>query len=81
VTYTVQSLSGTQTTYAEGIDAAKVTFATEPTGFRVRFADGALAFDRYALQCTAQKTRTGESVQDDSGSFTITTKETRSYAP
>jgi len=81
VTYTVQSLSGTQTTFAEGIDKAKITFATEAKGFRVLFADATLQFDRYALQCTAQKAKTSMLVQDDSGAFTVKTKETRTFGP
>ena len=81
VTYTVQSLSGTQTTYADGMDKAKITFATEAKGFRVLFADATLQFDRYALQCTAQKAKTSTLVQDDSGSFTFKTKEPRAFGP
>jgi hypothetical protein len=81
VTYTVQSLSGTQTYYAEGIDKAKVTFATEAKGFRVLFADTSLAFDRYALQCSAQKAKASTLVQDDSGSFMVDPKEQRTFGP
>ncbi|CAN5924011.1 hypothetical protein BH11MYX4_BH11MYX4_18190 [soil metagenome] len=80
-TYTVQSLSGTQTDYAEGIDKAKITFAAEAKGFRVLFADATLPFDRYALQCTAQKAKGSTRVQDDSGSFTVKTKEQRTFGP
>jgi hypothetical protein len=81
VTYTVQSLSGTQTDYADGMDKAKITFAVEAKGFRVLFADAALQFDRYALQCTAQKTKASTLVQDDSGSFTFKAKEPRTFGP
>ena len=81
VTYTVQSLSGTQTDYAEGMDKAKITFAAEAKGFRVLFADATLQFDRYALQCTAQKAKTNTLVQDDSGSFTFKTREARTFGP
>lgn len=81
VTYTVQSLGGTQTEYAEGIDKAKITFEAEAKGFRVLFADATLQFDRYALQCTSQKAKTSTLVQDDSGSFTVTTKEERTFGP
>lgn len=81
VTYTVQFLGGTQTDYAEGMDKAKITFAAEAKGFRVLFADAALPFDRYALQCTAQKAKTSTLVQDDSGSFTVKTKEMRTFGP
>ncbi|HSO36574.1 MAG TPA: hypothetical protein VLT33_28810 [Labilithrix sp.] len=81
VTYTVQSLSGTQTDYAEGMDKAKITFATEAKGFRVLFADATLQFDRYALQCAAQKAKGSTRVQDDSGSFTFKTKEQRTFGP
>jgi len=81
VTYTVQSLSGTQTDYAEGMDKAKITFAAEAKGFRVLFADATLQFDRYALQCTAQKAKTSTLVQDDSGSFTFEPKEPRTFGP
>jgi hypothetical protein len=80
-TYTVQSLSGTQTDYADGLDKAKVTFAVEAKGFRVLFADATLQFDRYALQCTAQKAKTSTLVQDDSGSFIVKTKEQRTFGP
>jgi hypothetical protein len=81
VTYTVQSLSGTQNVYVDGMDKAKVTFANEPKGFRLLFADATLQFDRYALQCTAQKVKTSTLVQDDSGSFTFKTKEPRTFGP
>jgi hypothetical protein len=81
VTYTVQSLSGTQTVYVDGMDKAKVTFADEPKGFRLLFADATLQFDRYALQCTAQKVKTSTLAQDDSGSFTFKTKEPRAFGP
>lgn len=81
VTYTVQSLSGTDTSYAEGIDKAKVTFAAEAKGFRVLFADATLAFDRYALQCSAQKTKASTRVQDDSGSFMVDTRDPRTFGP
>lgn len=81
VTYTVQSLSGTQTDSADGIDKAKITFAAEAKGFRVLFADATLQFDRYALQCTAQKTKASTLAQDDSGSFTVKTKEQRTFGP
>jgi hypothetical protein len=80
-TYTVQSLSGTQTDYAEGIDKAKITFAVEPKGFRVLFADATLSFDRYALTCTSKLTSTSPLAQDDSGSFTVGTRETRTFGP
>jgi hypothetical protein len=81
VTYTVRFLGGTQTDYAEGMDKAKITFAAEAKGFRVLFADATLQFDRYALQCTLQKTMTSTLVQDDSGSFTVQTKESRTFGP
>jgi hypothetical protein len=81
VTYTVRSLSGTQTDYADGMDKAKITFAAEPKGFRVLFADTTLQFDHYALQCTAQKAKTNALVQDDSGPFTVKTKEPRTFGP
>jgi hypothetical protein len=77
----VQSLSGTQTVYVDGMDKAKVTFADEPKGFRLLFADATLQFDRYALQCTAQKVKTSTLVQDDSGSFIFKTKEPRTFGP
>jgi hypothetical protein len=81
VTYTVQSLSGTQTVYVDGMDKAKVTFVDEAKGFRLLFADATLQFDRYALQCTAQKVKTSTLAQDDSGSFTFKTKEPRTFGP
>jgi len=81
VTYTVQSLSGTQTDYAEGLDKAKITFAAEAKGFRILFADTTLQFDRYALQCTAQKAKTSTLTQDDSGPFIFKTKEQRTFGP
>jgi hypothetical protein len=81
VTYTVRSLSGTQTDFAEGLPGAKITFAPEAKGFRVLFADASIAFDRYALQCTAQKVKASASVQDDSGPFLVTTKEARAFGP
>lgn len=81
VTYTVQSLSGTQTDYADGMDKAKITFVAEATGFRVLFADATLPFDRYALQCTSKKVQTSTLVQDDSGSFTFEAKEQRTFGP
>lgn len=80
-TYTLQNLSGTQTDYAEGIDKAKITFAVEPNGFRVLFAEATLSFDRYALQCTSKKQSTSALAQDDSGSFIVGTKETRAFGP
>jgi hypothetical protein len=81
VTYTVQSLSGTKTDYADGMDKAKITFAAEAKGFRVLFADTTLQFDRYALQCTAQKTKASTLAQDDSGPFTVGTKDQRTFGP
>lgn len=81
VTYTVQSLSGTQTDYADGLDKAKITFAAEAKGFRILFADTTLAFDRYALQCGAQKTKPSTLVQDDSGPFIVGTKDQRTFGP
>ncbi len=81
VTYTVQSLAGTQTDTAEGIDKAKITFAIEPKGFRVLFADATLQFDRYALECTVKKSNTGTLVQDASGAFEVKTKEPRAFGP
>lgn len=81
VTYTVTALNGTQSNYADGMDKAKVTFVAEPTGFRVLFAETTLQFDRYGLQCTVQKAKTGPLEQDDSGSFIFKTKESRTFGP
>ena len=81
VTYTVQSLNGLQTDYADGMDKAKITFVTEAKGFRVLFADATLQFERYALQCTAQKAKTSSLVQDDSGSFVFKSRERRTFGP
>jgi hypothetical protein len=80
-TYTVQALAGTQTDYADGLDKTKITFVGEAKGFRVLFADASLAFDRYALQCTAQKSSTSPLTQDDRGAFTFEAKEQRSFGP
>ncbi len=81
VTYTVRSLSGTQTDYAEGLDKAKITFKTEPNGFRVLFADSTLAFDRYGLECDVKKASSSPLVQDASGSFEVTNKEQGAFNP
>lgn len=81
VTYTVQNLSGTQTASADGIDKAKITFAAEPQGFRVLFADGALQFDHYALECTMKKTNAGTLAQGSSGPFEVKTKQVRTFGP
>jgi hypothetical protein len=63
------------------MDKAKITFAAEPKGFRVLFADATLAFDRYGLECDVKKTNAGTLAQDTSGSFQVTTKETRTFGP
>ncbi len=81
VTYTVQTLNGTQSASAEGLDKAKVTFVTEPKGFRVLFADTTLQFDRYGPECSVKKTNGGTLAQDTSGTFSVTTKQSRSFGP
>lgn len=78
-TYTVQGSSGVQTDFADGIDQAKMTYAAEPQGFRVRFGDAALTFDRYGLECSVQKTADGARVDDTSGNFVVTTKNERAF--
>jgi hypothetical protein len=82
VTYTVQNLSGTQTDSADGpLDKAKITFATEPNGFRVLFADTTLPFDHYALECSVKKTNAGTLAQVSSGPFEVKTKQARTFGP
>ena len=87
VTYTVRSLSGTQTDLVDCagaptcIDKAKITFAAEPQGFRVLFADATLQFDHYGLECNVKKTNTGTLAEDTSGSFEVKTKEQRTFGP
>jgi len=78
-TYTTQASSGTQSDFTDGIDKAKVTYAAEAKGFRVRFADTALVFDRYGVECSVQKTAQGTRVQDASGTFVVTTKVQRPF--
>lgn len=87
VTYLVRSLGGTQTDSVDCngapscIDKTKITFAAEPNGFRVLFADATLAFDHYGLECNVKKTNTGTLVTDTSGSFEVKNKEQRPFGP
>jgi hypothetical protein len=83
VTYTVQNLSGTQTDSADGLDKAKITFATEPNGFRVLFADSTIDFDHYALECSVKKTNAGTLAQVSSGPFEVplTNRQARTFGP
>ena len=82
VNYTVQSLSGAaRTTTVDGMDPAKITFAVEPRGFRVLFADATLAFDRYGLECDVQAKDPGAMAADTSGSFVVTAKVERAFGP
>jgi hypothetical protein len=78
-TYTVQGSAGTQSGFADGIDDAKVTFAVEAKGFRVRFGETTLAFDRYGIECSVQKTAAGAMVQDTSGNFVVGAKTDRPF--
>lgn len=79
VTYTVQGDLGVQTDFADGIDKAKMTFAVEPRGFRVRFGETTLAFDRYGLECSVKKTPQGTTAQDTSGTFVVGAKIERPF--
>jgi hypothetical protein len=79
VTYTRLGSSGTESDEVNGIDAAKITYEKEPMGFRVRFGDTTLAFDRYAIESNVEVTAGGAEVQDSSGAFVITTKTQRPF--
>jgi hypothetical protein len=79
VTYSHLGSSGTESDEVDGIDEAKITYEKEPMGFRVRFADTTLTFDRYAIQSNLEKTAGGTQVQDSSGAFVITTKTQRPF--
>lgn len=79
VNYTVHASHGAQTAAADGIVETKVTFAQEPRGFRVRFGDPTLAFDRYGIECTVQRSADGIAAQDTSGNFVITEKIQRGF--
>jgi hypothetical protein len=81
VTYTVQSLGGTRTDYAEGIDKAKIDFANEPSGFRVLFGDATLTFDHYGLDCSVKKTNPGTLAQDSAGLFEVKSRAQRPFGP
>lgn len=81
VTYTMQTLNGTQATSAEGIEVAKVTFAAEPKGFRVLFTDTSLVFDRYGVECSLKKTKDSDLAQDTSGTFDVMSKKERTFGP
>ena len=78
-TYTTQGTSGVVTDFVEGIEKAKMTFVVEPKGFRVRFGEATLAFDRYGLECSVQKTPQGTRVQDTSGNFVVNAKIQRPF--
>ena len=79
VTYTPQGNSGVQSDFVDGIAAAKVTYVVEPKGFRVRFSDATLVFDRYGLECSIEKTVQSQRVQDVSGNFVLTGKIQRPF--
>jgi hypothetical protein len=79
VTYTHLGSSGRESDEVDGIDAAKITYQKEPMGFRVRFGDTTIAFDRYAVQSTVEKTAGGAQAQDASGAFVVTTKTSRPF--
>ncbi len=79
VTYTPQGNGGVQSDFVDGIAAAKVTYVVEPKGFRVRFSDAALVFDRYGLECSIEKTVQSQRVQDVSGTFVLTGKIQRPF--
>lgn len=72
--YTRQGDAGEESELVDGIDAAKVTYVAEANGFRVRFADPSIVFDRYAIQCNLQRTVDAPAVEDASGAFLVTPK-------
>lgn len=81
VSYSTQANSGVPSTLVDGILESKITFAAEPQGFRVMFGDPKIVFDRYGLECSYQKTATSQWVSDSSGTFVVTTKQSRTFGP
>lgn len=81
VTFTRFGDRGVTSDVAEGIDAAKVSFVDEAKGFRLRFADPSLAFDRYGVECTVQKTSQSPSVSDSSGTFPVEPRTPKAFGP
>lgn len=80
-TYVIQGHSGKLATATDGIDETKITYAPEPKGFRVLFGDPKLAFDRYGLDCTVQRTVDSATAEDTSGNFVVSEKVQRPFGP
>lgn len=81
MTFTRFGDEGVTTDVVEGLDASKVVFADEPRGFRVRFAEPNLAFDRYGIECSVQETSTSPTASDTSGAFPVGERSPRAFGP
>jgi hypothetical protein len=82
-TYTAQDFSGTRTDTSDTVPMSKITFAAEPKGFRVLFADATLKFDHYAIETSVKATNDAgaATLQDTNGAFAVTTRMQRTFGP